>query len=82
MGPSGDVRRRLPLPGVVVSWLVTGFWPKRTALDTCIWRGRILTDAWGQPLPGYGAWPGHCVARCRRVRISFQTGWSAGRPAA
>jgi hypothetical protein len=26
MGPSGDVWRRLPLPGAVVTWLVTGSW--------------------------------------------------------
>jgi hypothetical protein len=26
MGPSEDVWRRLPLPGAVLTWLVTGWW--------------------------------------------------------
>ena len=62
MGPSADVWLRLPLPGAVVAWLVTGSWgrsgPRWTGAsgETLDWPMSGGSRVLGSP---YGAaWPG------------------------
>jgi len=82
MGPSEDVWRRLPLPGAVVTWLVTGSWDEgdrvgranlaRFQVDRC------LGIAWCC-VPRIA---GRFMAWCRLAGDCCQAGASMGRPAA
>jgi hypothetical protein len=81
-GPSEDVWRRLPLPGAVVTWLVTGSWYEGDRVG----RANLARFQAGQCLEIASC----CVPRmaerfmawCRLVGDSCQQGASMGRPAA
>ena len=81
MGPSEDVWRRLPLPGAVVTWLVTGSGdegaasnanPARFQVDRCLGIASCCVPRTA----------GRLVAWCRLVGDCCQAGASMGRPAA
>jgi len=82
MGPSEDVWRRLPLPGAVVTWLVTGSWDEgdrvgranlaRFQVDRCLGIASCCVPRIA----------GRFMAWCRLTGDCCQAGASMGRPAA
>ena len=82
MGPSEDVWRRLPLPGGVVTWLVTGSWDQGDRVG----RADLARFQVGRCLGIASCWApriaGRFMAWCRLVGDCGQAGASVGRPAA